>query len=202
MTFALTPVEPQGDGALEHWPTPAWVTETLLDADPPPTSWVVEPSAGDGAIAEVLTRHGHQVYAIEMREECGASLLRMPNQVVSFDDWLQHELSIGPWPFSIVMNPPYRPPDIGIAHVAHALRTEATYVAALLPLSWYSGTETRRRFWAEHGEPTALYGFLERPKFTGNGGQFEAAWFVWRRGRVHGGHGGQPSLKLLGRRAG
>jgi len=179
-----------------------WVTEALLLEDPPPTDWVVEPSAGDGAIAVMLLHHGYRVWANEVREECRKDLVNddTPLDRVTFQNWTTTNVNriMADCAFSIVMNPPYRPGDVGLRHVAHALLSNASYVAALLPLAWFSGTDARRRFYAQHGMPTSLYGFLERPKFSGSGGQFEVAWFVWRRnafGHIAGG------LKLLGRPA-
>lgn len=166
------------DGALEHWATPRWCTERLLGVHPPPTSTVVEPSAGKGAIVRVLAEHDYRVHAFEINPHRRQTLKDAGAESVDIDDWLSYKTG---GLVSIVGNPPYRPAETMLAHVKHCLSVRAQYVALLLPLSFLSGGSGRRAFWVEQGGPHSLYFFSERPKFAGAGGQFECAWFVWDR---------------------
>ena len=174
--------DPMARGEGEHWPTPGWVLRALLDAYPPPTAWVVEPSAGEGAMVRVLVERGHHVAAVEQNPACLAALEASGARLVDCPaDWLvftEARKLAGCEPFSIVLNPPYRPAHVALAHLLAALTCGAEYVAALLPLSFLSGGSGRRHLWRRH-EPTAIHWFSERPKFSGSGGMFEPCWVVW-----------------------
>jgi hypothetical protein len=169
---------------MAFWPTPAWVTEALLERDPPPEGWVVEPSAGEGAIVFSLENAGYPVSAVEIRQ---VPLSEHSRRLVTYGDWLKmypqvlfrhihHPL------FSIVGNPPWDPAPTMLAHVKHCLEVGAEYVALLLPLRFLC-SQSLAPFHAEH-PVSALYPIARRIDFggTGQGGKQDCAWFVWRKG--------------------
>ena len=86
--------------ANDFYPTPAWVTKVLLDTLPL-RSLVLEPCAGQGAMAKVIAEAGHQVVASDL---CWMDGNVFP--VVGGVDALQSRLPAGVR--SIVTNPPYQ----------------------------------------------------------------------------------------------
>jgi hypothetical protein len=187
--FALTSPQVFGDES-DHWPTPAWVTEALLERDPPPKGWVVEPSAGEGGIVKPLARAGYNIVAIEIRSVSpitldGGESLVCPDVhiVIRNADWLSvrsDELCDCQPAFSIVCNPPYAPASAMLAHVKHCFTVGAEYIAALLPVNFFCSAD-RAAFHVAH-PVSGFYPLSRRPRFVGGGGQRDIAWFVWRKG--------------------
>lgn len=178
----LTPA-PANVGESSFWPTPAWVTEALLEHDGPPDGWIVEPSAGEGAIVDALEVAGYPVSAVERRV---TGIMEHNRRLVTYGDWLtmwpqtlfRHKQ---PPPFSIVGNPPWDPAPVMLAHVEHCLNVGAEYVALLLPLRFL---ESKIRLAFNQANPVnALYVFAERIKFgTDGGGKQPCGWFVYKKG--------------------
>jgi len=178
--FALTSPQPFGEES-DYWPTPAWVTGALLEIDPPPTAWIIEPSAGDGGIAKVLHAAMKHVFAFEVRPESVGALSSGFCHRWAIRDWLgvEHwelQMEIGT-PFSIVANPPYSPASAMLAHVKHMLEVGAQYVACLLPLNFFA-SQSRAAFHAAH-PVTGFYPLARRPRFVGGGGSQDIAWLTW-----------------------
>ena len=84
----------------DFYPTPAWVTLCLLDTVPL-RGIVLEPCAGQGAMAKVIADAGHQVIATDL---IGHDSCIFP--IVSGVDALQAPLPAGVQ--TILTNPPYR----------------------------------------------------------------------------------------------
>jgi len=180
--FRLTAPPAHDPGALAYWPTPAWCVDALLAVDPPRTTWIVEPSAGEGSIVEELA-DDYSVLAVEARAECEAAL-RGKAEAWAIADWLGFDPRdvLDAAPYSIVGNPPYNPAPIMLAHVRHCLEVGAQSVALLLPVTFLCSAE-RRAFNRLH--PVAgYYPLARRPSCSEDGavGLRDLAWYVWRSG--------------------
>lgn len=166
--------------AEDYWPTPRWCTEALLRVHPPYyANYIIEPSAGEGAIAEVLIEHGLAVTAVEIRLECLPALSKLKCRYV-IEDWLRIDgatLHTEDAPFGIIGNPPYNPASLMLAHAERCLSVNASYVALLLPMSFLNSLG-RLAFHVKR-PVTGLYPLANRPRFTAGGGKREIAWFVW-----------------------
>ncbi len=182
-----------GEGAgnaLTHWGTPAWCTEGLIEYWPELlTGKALEPSAGEGAIVDVLAGHGQICDAIEIRDECRPKLesLLQPcgSGCVVIGDVLQERFDSRRYD-RIIANPPYRPAWTMVRHVRRyfdLIYPNDGIVAALLPLSFLSGGNGRREFWPATPPLTQVLFFGDRPSFAETGGMFDPAWFVWALGR-------------------
>ena len=84
----------------DFYPTPAWVTLCLLDTVPL-RGIVLEPCAGQGAMAKVIADAGHQVIATDLIEHDSCIFPIVPGV-----DALQAPLPAGVQ--TILTNPPYR----------------------------------------------------------------------------------------------
>ena len=84
----------------DFYPTPAWVTLCLLDTVPL-RGIVLEPCAGQGAMAKVIADAGHQVIATDLIEHDSCIF-----PIVSGVDALRAPLPAGVQ--TILSNPPYR----------------------------------------------------------------------------------------------
>ena len=177
MTFMLT-----SPGAApreaDYFPTPGWCTHVLLDALPPPTGTVLEPSAGDGAIVRVLAPAGYPVSAVELREEERPSLLESGAARVTIADWLTEQRAPVP-PYSIVTNPPF---TLAREFAEKCCQSRAGYVALLLRINVLASGPWRF-FWEAH-RPTDMVLLTSRPSFTGDGktDACNYAWVIWRQG--------------------
>lgn len=165
----------------DYYPTPAWVTEALLDVHPPPIPEVTEPSAGEGSIVSVLARQDYTVHAIELREECRAALEAAGSSRVTIGDALVvlPQINSG----AIVGNPPFAR-DLGFKFVRACVATGAPYVAMLLQLDYFSSRP--RAEWNNEHPVTGFYPLGDRPSFTGDGktdGR-NYAWFIWETGKT------------------
>lgn len=191
--FALQPAPgPRDEAGAAFWPTPPWAVEALLEAHPLRTSWVIEPSAGEGAIAEVLARRGHQVVAVELREQCwmGLSHILVSSKLhqIIIGDWLVQDpdkLTPPMVAFSIVGNPPFNPVSEAMRHIRHCVKSKAATVALLLPTDFIH-SQKRALFWMDHPF-SRLYALSRRPNTSPDsgsscgGGLRNLSWFVWDR---------------------
>lgn len=179
-----------GRRVRDAYPTPPWCLEALLAVGPRPmTSWVLEPSAGEGSLVRVLVEAGYAVEAVEIREECRPALEAAGAVQVTIGDFLgQAGNQFGARPlgapggcgtFGIVGNPPYS------QAFAFARRcVESSHYTALLLRAGFWETTERARWLSEH-PPSAIRALGTRPSFTGDGTDGTAyAWFVWTTERV------------------
>jgi hypothetical protein len=149
----------------DAYSTPKWCTEAIAKQ----IVWgkdatILEPCAGEGAIADVLCRYPHQsVGCMDINPDC-----RMGNGV----DFLTYEDDeIVDF---IITNPPFA---LAQEFVEKAL-TLANCTIMLLRLNFLA-SKTRKEFWEKH-PPTAIHVLTKRPSFTGKGTDAtDYAWFVW-----------------------
>ena len=174
--------------ALDYWPTPAWCTELLLPHLPIGAVFL-EPCAGNGAIARVLTRAAgcEQVWCSDPHEQpdrCeagahGVSLwwLRRPVDATYPDDLerlFEAALPTTMHRGCIVSNPPYSLAfDVVRACVASGLPTWM-----LLRLAFLESQE--RAPWLRQHPPRVLV-LSRRPSFSADGKSDSSAyaWFGW-----------------------
>ncbi len=169
---------------LDYYPTPDWVTETLL-RHVPLRGPVWEPCCGDGAIARVLEGQGHQVV--------GTDLAARGYGRSGVDFYRQQAFPSGC--HAMVTNPPYgdgvvfesgrTSPNALPGFVRHALaltRKANGQLALLVRLQWIAGARasaiissgplsrmvvlTRRIRWFDRGPGTT-------------NGQHNHAWLFW-----------------------
>lgn len=153
--------------AHDFYPTPAWATEVLLERwviDRMP--YVLEPCAGDGAIANVLKAHGIDVRTNDIDTS---------RDVDTYYDATAPNL----WdkrPFYVVSNPPF---SLASQIVPRAVESAIYGVAMLLRLSFLEPCEDRVVFLANHPPTRQLV--LPRISFTGDGktDNVTCAWFIW-----------------------
>ena len=112
----------------DFYPTPAWVTLCLLDTVPL-RGIVLEPCAGQGAMAKVIADAGHQVIATDLIERDSCIFPIVPGV-----DALQAPLPAGVR--TILTNPPYRrdlaaAPRRTLAGDSASCRRQALSVAAI-----------------------------------------------------------------------
>jgi hypothetical protein len=162
--------------ADDLYETPAAAVEMLLahhDVQGP----VLEPSAGKGAIANVLRGHGYDVVAYDLHEWYGST------NVEPGVDFLQESDTRGCK--TIIANPPYRDAD---AHVRHALNILPQHgvLCVLLRLTWIAAK--KRADLLPHIEKIVIVGRVRMlpPNVVdkGLGGTVDFCWLVMRPHRL------------------
>jgi ParB-like chromosome segregation protein Spo0J len=173
----------QGRRAIErahhdHYPTPAWATEALLERETFGKS-VWEPACGQGAMSEVLKRAGYQVRSSDLIDRGYGEV----------EDFLQSHYIAQ----SIVTNPPFK---LAEAFVKKALQ-QATYkVAHFLPLTFLEGA--RRYSLLSESPLKTLYVFSTRVNLykiadANNGnGRAAFAWYAWKTN-----YRGRPTIEWI-----
>ena len=167
--------------ALEFWPTPREIVDALFKIHPPPDPrqcTIIEPSAGDGAIAAVFRQQHYNVIGVEVQERFRSELMQRCTSV-HISDWLQFSLeSANPSYWAAIGNPPYSPAKLMVDHVEHALRL-CDYVAMLLPCTFQHSYERVRfnRTYPLNG----YYPIAKRPSCSRDGklGKRDLSWHVW-----------------------
>lgn len=157
----------------DFYPTPPEATEALLDNERF-DSVVWEPAAGDGAIAEVMTKHGYNVVASDLNDygycKAGTDFLmetRLPE--------VHRPVT------SLVTNPPYK---LAEQFIQHAIRLGAIKHAWLLRLSFLEGVKRRTTLFEPH-PPSRVHIFSSRltiwrgDEVRAGNGTTAYAWFVW-----------------------
>lgn len=159
----------------DFYPTPWEATEAFVRAELSAFQryCVWEPACGDGAISEVLKRHGCTVISSDLVDRGYGQ--------GSFDFLVERPMLMHP-PCAIITNPPYK--DLAEAFIRRACGDlNAPYVAMLLKAHYFHAA-TRRRLFTEH-QPTRVYPLSWRLDFTGGGSPHtDCSWYVWERG-VH-----------------
>lgn len=161
--------------------TPEWAAQELLARLPSisPHHTVLEPCAGDGAIANVFTLAGHNVVTVDIDENKTVDVYADMADPVSWG-WLTAGAHFD-W---IITNPPFNQ-----AHliVPLALEHARVGVAMLLRLSFLEPTKKREAFLACY--PPQAQIVLPRISFTGDGktDTVTCGWLVWlKTGKVEG----------------
>lgn len=115
---------------LGWFPTPAALAKQLVErADVHRGHSLLEPSAGEGAIASVAASLGARVTCVELHAGRAATLRGAGFETIEGDFLSMDTRSIGaellPFPRlfdRVVMNPPFSPGRADLLHVEHALR--------------------------------------------------------------------------------
>lgn len=149
-------------------PLRSWLDEQAVRM-----SEILDPSAGDGAILRMF--FGRR-YAIELREECRESLLKLDAGVTIGDALTMTADVTEPVYHLVVCNPPFS--------LAREFVTAYRYVgltSAFLLRLGFLASQTRAPWWAED-PPAHVLVLPTRPSFTGDGKSDSAdyAWVVWR----------------------
>jgi hypothetical protein len=161
----------------DFYPTPAWVTETLLRYWVCRPSGIWEPCCGDGSMARVLEAHGHRVVATDLVDrgygEGGRDFMletRLPDGVTA-----------------IVTNPPYG--DGLFEFIVHALKLtqpDGGQVAALVNHQFATGQQASKLCWPTmpaHAMTLALADRIDWSSGIGvpakNRGNHNHCWLVW-----------------------
>ena len=181
----------------EHYPTPAWLVDRLLEAVDLPGGHWLEPSAGDGAIIRAVNarRQDVQWTAVELRPMRSALLCAAvdatgktpaeaykPPIVHSPQDFLTLPLSpktveITRFAFDVAIgNPPY---SLAREFIDRCLCLAAVVV---FPLRLnFLGSEARADWFRKIGMPD-VFVTPNRPDYSGNGGDScEYSWMLWNQ---------------------
>lgn len=181
--FTLTsPVPVGGRESHDHYPTPRFCTELLIDhlallrpgwRDERPE--VLDPAAGEGAILDVWRERRCSTLGLEI-DPARADVARSRRHRMDVCDALERQ-----WPRAdlLVMNPPYTLAETFVRRaLAWRLRTPgASLVCALLRLSFLEPAKDRRDLLLQNPDVLIL---PRRPAFDGRGtDSITSAWFCW-----------------------
>ena len=171
-----------GDGA-DFFPTPDWATRLILPhLKDVGDGYILEPSAGCGAICKVLIEDGvkpEQIKAVELRPD-GVAQLRYRLIETQEGDFLNYTPEQKPG--LIIGTPPFRH---ALEHLEHAIEICASggQVAFLLRLGFLA-SKKRAAFHKAH--PADVYVLARRPSFTGKGADSaDYMWWVHTKGQEH-----------------
>ena len=150
----------------DFYPTPEWGTEALLQQVQFEGN-ILEPCCGDGAMSEVLKRHGYDVVSSDKYDRGYGEVQDFFTVTGNYDN--------------IVTNPPF---NIAEDILEHALKITSQKVCLLLRTAFL---ESRRRYekFYKNNPPAMILIFSERlsiyPKGypVKGGGTTSYAWFVW-----------------------
>lgn len=136
---------------------------------------VLEPSAGNGNITEVVKSNGNNfVVSLELREEELDNLNAISDEVV-IGDFLKYETQ-DKFDY-IIGNPPYSLAQ-EFLEKCFELADENTKIIMLLRTNFLE-SKKRHEFWQKH-PVNGLYVLSKRPSFTGKGtDSVSYSWFVW-----------------------
>jgi len=167
--------------SLDFFPTPPWVTRTLLReiiGRPRPgkvlSGW--DPAAGEGHMSEVMRETFSRVHASDVHD------YGRGYAVGSFvGDGI--DVARPPWPVDwIITNPPYR---LAAEFALRAIELARVGVALLCRLQWLESA-ARWTIWSRF-PPSVVAVFLDRPEIVRGRWDPEQspatgyAWFVWRK---------------------
>lgn len=130
---------------------------------------ILEPCIGGGAIARVLTRHGHQVTGCDLVDR------GYPNTIKG--DFLKYNKE---WTGDIITNPPY---NIQTQFILHCLQICRGKVALLLKLSFLETIGRYEKIF-QYNPPHRVYIFVKRINCLKNGVQSTGSsvcycWYIW-----------------------
>lgn len=156
---------------LDYYETPSWMTKTLLHHHPLPAgARVLEPCAGDGAIARVLQAAGLHVLTNDVD----------PRHVTTFH---LDATRPGLWDLEIgeidcvISNPPF---NLAFQILQRAYERASMGVAFLLRKTFLEPTRARGAWLSAH-PPTHIIG-LPRHSFRGTGSDSVSTdWMIWAK---------------------
>ncbi len=166
----------------DFYPTPPAATEALLSVEKF-SGAIWEPACGDGAISEVLKRHGHDVYSTD--------LVFRGYGTSGIDFLIGYHSHVA----NIITNPPYK---LAVPFIEKSLACTTEKTAMLLRLNFLEGKARRKMF--ESTPLARIHVFSERVQFArdgkdigrGGGGLIAFAWFVWEHG-----YSGKPTVDWI-----
>jgi methylase of polypeptide subunit release factors len=183
-------------GRTDHFPTPEWVTQLLLDRLSAEPKAILEPACGTGSICRVLRRHYQQasICAIEIRDELVSPWLHDWRSIwrgdcaaaQDFHRWSSLVHGLGESFDLVITNPPYGNDEpVRFFESAWPLVADGGQLAMLLRLNWLASSK-RAAFHREH--PADVYVVSRRIAFLDNGSSptESHAWFVWTKGSTGG----------------
>ena len=156
---------------LDFYPTPAPVTQALLDflKHPPSTIW--EPACGDGAMSKVLEAGGHRVISTDIRDsgygEAGIDFITAGHRPCD----------------AIITNPPF---NASVDFILKSLAV-APLVAMLVKSQYWHSKERQALF--NNNPPAWILPLTWRPNFYEgipgkNSPTMECIWTVWIAGQT------------------
>lgn len=164
----------------DFYETPYSITQQLLEAESFDKNYaVLEPAAGNGALAKVLWDNGFIV--VERELSTGQDFLQSTDVF-----------------HTLITNPPFSKASEFILHAKRVCREK---FAMLLPLSYLHGEERFRRIYQDTAFPLARVHVLTRYPMLGEPlrqdgkyrtGMLVYAWYVWERSHV-----GAPEIRWI-----
>lgn len=154
---------------FDYYPTPAWMTRSLLHYQPGISGRVVlEPCAGDGAISRVLAQVSCTVLENDIDPRHGHD---WRYDATTGDLWQNIEV---PW---VITNPPF---NVALAVLSRAYEHATVGVAFLLRKTFLEPTDDRGPWLSSH-PPTRIIG-LPRYSFRGTGSDSVSCdWMIWEK---------------------
>lgn len=152
------------DKGLEYYPTPAWVTQGLLNKEKF-CGFVWEPACGKGEMSDVISANGYHTYASDITSGSNFLTCEPPNGVGFFD---------------IITNPPF---SKALEFAKRGLEVTNRKVALLLRLAFLE-SQSRKEFF-ETAPLKTVYVMSKRVTMypdgiiTAGSGTMAMAWFVW-----------------------
>lgn len=135
----------------QFYPTPDELAKHVVElAEIEPHHYVLEPSAGSGALLRPIGRKNH-IVAVEIDDSLATGLMEADYGTVinsSFEDAISNG-DVGQWFDRIVMNPPFGPRQKDIQHImlAYSLLKEGGILVAIMGENdLYYNTELTRSF--------------------------------------------------------
>ena len=159
----------------DFYATPKDCIQNFLDNYGAINGRVLEPSAGNGNIAEVVKNNGkNTITSVELRSEEVENLRAVSSEVV-IGDFLEFKTDEK---FDyIIGNPPYSLAQ-EFLEKCFEIAYEKTRIIMLLRTNFLE-SKKRYGFWQKH-PVNALYVLSKRPSFTGKGTDATSySWFVW-----------------------
>lgn len=161
----------------DFYATPKECIQNFIDNYGQINGNVLEPSAGNGNIVEVIKKNGENIItALELREEEFNTLSLISDKVI-IGDFLKFQTNEQ---FDyIIGNPPYSLAQ-EFVEKCFEIATNNTKIIMLLRTNFLE-SKKRYEFWQKY-PVNGLYVLSKRPSFTGKGTDATSySWFVWDR---------------------
>jgi hypothetical protein len=156
---------------LDFYPTPAEVTEALLEKFKWSKMTIWEPACGDGSMSKVLQKHGHSVYSSDLRET---------GYGIGGENFLETNTLYDGIFDAIITNPPFCYAE---EFIKCALSNAKIVAMVLKSQYWHS---RGRSYLLEQYPPAWVLALTWRPDFLNKGKgaspTMEVIWTVWIEG--------------------